>query len=134
MSRASDSIHEGVATLRFRPATAAGKPAPHAAGPFDVAPAEQRNHGFGSVLLTGLLWLLGALGLALPWTRRAAGWSLLLLVIAVTPVHVYMLQAHDRFPSLPLWLLWARLPLQGVVLWVVWWGSRWRKPPRGLLY
>jgi hypothetical protein len=55
MSRASDSIHEGVATLRFRPATAAGKPAPHAAGPFDVAPAEQRNHGFGSVLLTGLL-------------------------------------------------------------------------------
>lgn len=86
------------------------------------------------VLLTGLLWLLGALGLMMPWTRRTAGWGLVLLTIAVTPVHVYMLHAHDQFPSLPTWLLWARLPLQLVVLWLAWWGSRWRKPPRGLLY
>jgi hypothetical protein len=51
-----DSIHdEGVATPRLRPATAAGQPPRHAAGPFEVAPAEERNGGFGSVLVTGLL-------------------------------------------------------------------------------
>lgn len=97
-----------------------------------VPPAVPDPHDV--VLLTGVLWLLGALGLMLPWTRRAAGWGLVVLVVAVTPVHVYMLHAHDRFPSLPMWLLWARLPLQLVLAWLVWWGSRWRRPPRGLLY
>jgi hypothetical protein len=56
MSRASDSIHgEDVATLRLRPAATAGMPSRQAAGPFHVAPAEEQDRGFGSVLVTGLL-------------------------------------------------------------------------------
>ena len=82
------------------------------------------------VLITGFLELLGAFGLLLPWTRRAAGWGLLLLTLAVTPANVYMLQIHDQFPSIPPWLLWLRLPLQLVLLWLIWWGSRWRKGAR----
>ena len=81
------------------------------------------------VLITGILELAGAFGLLLPWTRRAAGWGLFALTLAVTPAHFYMLQAHDQFPSVPMWLLWARLPLQVVLLWLILWGSRW-KPPR----
>jgi uncharacterized membrane protein len=82
------------------------------------------------VLVTGICELLGAFGLLLPWTRRAAGWGLFALTVAVTPANVYMLQIHDQFP-VPEWLLWARLPLQGVLLWLIVWGSRWRKPRKG---
>ncbi|MET0383266.1 MAG: DoxX family protein [Burkholderiaceae bacterium] len=78
------------------------------------------------VLITGLFELLGAFGLMLPWTRRLAGWGLFALTIAVTPAHFYMLHAHDQFPSLPMWLLWVRLPVQAVLLWLILWGSRWR--------
>ncbi|HEX7639884.1 MAG TPA: hypothetical protein VF457_15920 [Burkholderiaceae bacterium] len=82
------------------------------------------------VLITGLLEILGALGLLLPWTRRLAGWCLVAYTLAVTPVHLYMLHAHDEFPALPVWLLWARLGFQAVVLWAIAWGSRWRAPRR----
>ena len=82
------------------------------------------------VLVVGAFELLGAFGLLLPWTRRAAGWGLFLLTLAVTPANVYMLRIHDQFPSIPLWLLWLRLPLQGVLLWLIWWASRWRKGTR----
>lgn len=77
------------------------------------------------VLVTGVFELLGAFGLALPWTRRLAGWSLFVLTLCVTPVHIYMLQAHEQF-GIPLWLLWLRLPLQVVLLGLILWGSRWR--------
>ena len=77
------------------------------------------------VLLSGLFELLGAAGLLVPWTRRAAGWGLVLLTLCVTPAHFYMLQAHERF-DVPLWLLWLRLPVQAVLLVLIVWGSRWR--------
>lgn len=78
------------------------------------------------VLISGILELAGAFGLLLPWTRRAAGWGLFLLTLAVTPANIYMLHVHDQFPQVPVWLLWLRLPLQLVLLWLILWGSRWR--------
>jgi uncharacterized membrane protein len=77
------------------------------------------------VLATGVLELAGAFGLLLPWTRRAAGWGLFLLTIAVTPANIYMLDIHQQF-DVPVWLLVLRLPLQLVLLWLIVWGSRWR--------
>jgi len=82
------------------------------------------------VLITGILELLGAVGLLLPWTRRAAGWGLFLLTLAVTPANVYMLHIHDQFPAIPVWLLWLRLPLQLALLWLILWASRWRVSKR----
>ena len=78
------------------------------------------------VLISGILELAGAFGLLLPWTRRTAGWGLFLLTLAVTPANIYMLHIHDQFPQVPVWLLWLRLPLQLVLLWLILWGSRWR--------
>ena len=80
-----------------------------------------------AVLVSGVFELLGAAGILLPRTRRAAGIGLVLLTLAVTPVHIYMLQRPELF-HIPLWALWLRLPLQAALLWLIWWSS-WR--PRG---
>jgi len=76
-----------------------------------------------AVLLTGVLELLGAFGIAWQRTRRAAGWGLALLTLAVTPANVFMLQQAADFPSVPYWLLVARLPLQLALLALIVWST-----------
>jgi len=70
-----------------------------------------------------VLELAGALALLWRPTRRAAGIGLFLLTIAVTPVHVYMLQRPDLFPAIPPWALWLRLPVQAALLWLILWST-----------
>lgn len=75
-----------------------------------------------AVLVSGVLELLGAVGLLWQPTRRAAGVGLFLLTIAVTPAHIFMLQRPDLF-SIPVWALWARLALQLPLLALIAWSS-----------
>lgn len=77
-----------------------------------------------AVLVSGAFELLGAIGVLVPSTRKAAGIGLFLLTLAVTPVHIYMLQ-HPELFHVPLWALWLRLPVQGALLWLIQW-STWR--------
>ncbi len=73
------------------------------------------------VFISGFFEILGGLGVAIPRLRRAAGWGLIALLIAVFPANVDMLQQAAQFPSIPYWVLVVRLPLQGVlVAWVGW--------------
>ncbi|MDR5763258.1 hypothetical protein [Caballeronia sp. LZ035] len=76
------------------------------------------------VLVSGVVELLGAFGLLLRVTRNLAGWGLILLTIAVTPANVYMLQQAHQFPAVPYWALVLRLPLQLVLLFLIWWSTR----------
>ncbi|QKG58997.1 DoxX family membrane protein [Hymenobacter sp. BRD128] len=71
------------------------------------------------VLLSGAAEVAGGLGLLLPATRRLAGWGLLALLVAVFPANVYMAGLAGRL-GIPAWVLWARLPLQPLLMWVVW--------------
>lgn len=71
------------------------------------------------VLLSGAAEVAGGLGLLLSATRRWAAWGLLALLVAVFPANVYMLQLHEQL-HIPLWALWARLPLQPLLMWAVW--------------
>ncbi|MEO7954583.1 MAG: hypothetical protein ABIR35_10910 [Polaromonas sp.] len=73
------------------------------------------------VLISGALELLGAAGLLWRPSRRAAGIGLLLLTLAVTPAHVYMLQRPELFPAVPYWALVMRLPLQALLLALIAW-------------
>ena len=73
-----------------------------------------------AVLVSGVFELLGAVGLLLRSTRRAAGIGLFLLTIAVTPCHIYMLQRPELFP-IPVWALWLRLPIQVALLALIAW-------------
>ena len=76
-----------------------------------------------TVLMTGALELIGTAGLLWRHTRRAAGWGLFALTVAVTPANVYMLQQADLFPAVPVWALWLRLPLQIVLLALIAWST-----------
>ena len=75
------------------------------------------------VLVSGVLELLGAVGLLWPRTRRLAGWGLFALTVAVTPANVYMLMQHQEF-AVPVWVLVLRLPVQVVLLGLIWWSTR----------
>ena len=72
------------------------------------------------VYVSGAAEILGGVGVIVPATRRAAAWGLMLLLVAVFPANLTMVTHHHRFPSVPLWAAWARLPLQLPLLWWAW--------------
>jgi len=77
------------------------------------------------VYLSGIAEGLGGLGVLVPALRVYAGWGLILLLCAVFPVHVYMVRHPEAFADIPLWALYARLPLQFVLMaWVYWTACR----------
>lgn len=75
------------------------------------------------VYLSGLAELAGGIGLLIPTWRRGAGWGLSALLIAVFPANVYMATNSVQVTAhpVPQWALWARLPLQAVLIaWLLW--------------
>jgi uncharacterized membrane protein len=84
------------------------------------------------VLFSGAAEIAGGLGVLtpIPILRRAAAWGLTTLLIAVTPANVYMLAAHATFPAIPLWILWARLPMQLPLIYWAWLYTRDDRPSR----
>lgn len=78
------------------------------------------------VYLSGVFEILGGLGVLLPATRRWAGWGLVLLLFAVYPANIHMALNPEQFESasLPRWALYARLPLQLVFVFWVYWSTR----------
>ncbi len=64
------------------------------------------------VLLSGLAEALGGAGTLHPATRRAAGWWLVAVLVAVFPANVHMALHPERYPQIPRAALLARLPLQ----------------------
>ncbi|ULH16248.1 DoxX family protein [Deinococcus sp. KNUC1210] len=72
-----------------------------------------------ATLLSGAAELAGGLGLLFPATRTPASWGLILLLLAVFPANLNMAQDPEKY-GLPGWALWARLPLQPLLMWWVW--------------
>lgn len=76
------------------------------------------------VLMSGVAEILGGLLLLIPRLRAAARWSLTALLVAVFPANLHMALHAERYSSIATWLLWVRLPLQGVFIWWVWWVTK----------
>lgn len=74
--------------------------------------------------LSGAAEVVLGVGVFPPATRTAAGWALVLLLVAFLPVHVHMVVHSEQFPAVPEWFLWARLPLQFVLMYWAWWATR----------
>ncbi len=56
------------------------------------------------------------------FTRRA---GLIALLVAVFPANLHMALNAEQYPNFPPALLWARLPLQGVLIaWAYWFTHR----------
>jgi uncharacterized membrane protein len=72
------------------------------------------------VLASGAAELAGGAGVLHPRTRRAAGGWLIATLLGVFPANVEMALHADRFRRIPQSLLFARLPLQGVLIAWVW--------------
>ena len=72
-----------------------------------------------SVYVTGVLEVLGALGLMLPQHRRLAGICLIALLIGMFVANVNAAQSGK--PATPLWL---RAPMQVLFIALLWWSTR----------
>jgi uncharacterized membrane protein len=74
------------------------------------------------VYLTGVLELLGALGLVITATRKPAGYALAALFVTLVPANIHAAVAHVPFAGGEASPLWERIPEQilylGVALWV----------------
>jgi uncharacterized membrane protein len=68
------------------------------------------------VYISGFFEIAGGLGLLLKATRTAAAYGLILLLIAVFPANANMLQQSQNFPQIPVWMLWLRLPVQVLII------------------
>ena len=74
------------------------------------------------VAISGACEILGGLGLLVPATRRWAAWGLMALFVAIFPANVNMAVHRLPFGKVPVpdWALWARLPLQAVLVAWAW--------------
>jgi uncharacterized membrane protein len=72
------------------------------------------------VAVSGVAEILGGLGICFFPTRRAAGWCLIAMLIAVFPANIHAISTGMNFGGhpLPAWMLWARLPFQ--ILFIAW--------------
>lgn len=88
-----------------------------------IVPAYLRRFKREVVIASGVAEVAGGLGVLAQRTRPAARWWLLATLAGVFPANVDMAVHAERFPQIPRWALWARLPLQGLLGWAVWRGA-----------
>ena len=87
----------------------------------EYVPISPRN----AVAWSGAAEIAGGLALVLEATRGIARWWLIGLLLAVFPANIHMAVSPESIRGLdldrvPRWTLWARLPLQAVLLVQVW--------------
>lgn len=75
-----------------------------------------------AVFWSGVAEVAGGIGVLIPCLRKAAGWGLIALLVAVFPANVDVaLHGMELFGGpVPTWVLWVRLPVQGIFIAWVW--------------
>ncbi|WP_227133294.1 DoxX family protein [Halorubellus salinus] len=82
------------------------------------------------VYASGVAEIALGLGVLHPETREASAWGLVALLVAVFPANVYMAVGDEAVEELPGGVepsdaaLWARLPLQAVLVAWAWWYTK----------
>jgi uncharacterized membrane protein len=89
-----------------------------------IVPPALQDDAKRVVELSGVAEVLGGVGVLLPRTRRLSGGALIALLAAVFPANLYMAREPERFERIPRWALYARLPLQPLMMWWAWRATR----------
>jgi uncharacterized membrane protein len=89
-----------------------------------IVPPQLHGHAKRIVRVSGVAEIAGGVGVLLPWTRRASGVGLIALLAAVFPANLYMARSPERFRRIPRWALYARLPLQPLMMLWAWRATR----------
>ena len=72
------------------------------------------------VKLSGILEIAFALMLLVERTRHLGAWLIIALLVAVFPANIQMALDYSRKANPLLWVAYARLPLQLVLIWWAW--------------
>jgi uncharacterized membrane protein len=89
-----------------------------------IVPPRLSDHARWLVQVSGVAEVAGGAGVLPASTRRTAGLWLVVLLGAVFPANLYMAAAPERFPRIPRWALYARLPLQPLMMLWAWRATR----------
>ena len=89
-----------------------------------IVPPSLQHEGKRVVELSGVAEIAGGLAVLSPRTRPGAGIYLIALLAAVFPANLYMAREPERFERVPRWALYARLPLQPLMMWWAWRATR----------
>ena len=89
-----------------------------------IVPPSLQGDAARLVRISGVAELAGGIGVLLPWTRRLSGVGLIALLAAVFPANLYMAREPERFHKIPRWALYARLPLQPLMMLWAWRATR----------
>jgi uncharacterized membrane protein len=89
-----------------------------------IVPPSLKHEAKRVVQASGVAELAGGLGVLVPGTRRLAGVALIALLAAIFPANLYMAREPQSFPRTPRWALYARLPLQPLMMLWAWRATR----------
>jgi uncharacterized membrane protein len=89
-----------------------------------IVPPPLQDEAKRVVEVSGVAEVLGGIGVLFPRTRPAAGVGLIALLAAVFPANLYMAREPEQFKRVPRWALFARLPLQPLMMWWAWRATR----------
>ena len=89
-----------------------------------IVPPRLQREAKRVVEVSGAAEILGGLAVLVPRTRRLAGVGLIALLAAVFPANLHMARSPERFRKVPRWALYARLPLQPMMMWWAWRATR----------
>ena len=89
-----------------------------------IVPPRLQGHAKQLVAVSGVAEVLGGVGTLLPRARGSAGFGLIALLAAVFPANIYMARVPEQFRPIPRWALYARLPLQPLMMWWAWRATR----------
>jgi len=71
------------------------------------------------VFISGLCELFGGILIWIRSIRRWIGVGLIVLCVAVFPANVNMAINQMQYSHIPVWLLYLRLPLQGLIIFII---------------
>ncbi|HEY1449921.1 MAG TPA: hypothetical protein VGF47_03145 [Solirubrobacteraceae bacterium] len=89
-----------------------------------IVPPSLQHEAKRVVEASGVAEILIGLAVLPERTRRAAGVGSIALLAAVFPANLHMARQPEHFERVPRWALYARLPLQPLMMWWAWRATR----------